>query len=322
MRNCKFIMPCPGMNFCRHLEERMESDAAHELIFGCDQYDLKPVVQKEIVNAIVNTGNDSDVYIVDFTGEYHILSHIIQCSVINAGHSYGTCLNPFDFVFYDFSVSVAQKAEFVISLLESLNEDGFHYSIFERMIISHCVFDIYQAASWDRCSYMNFLHSNQAPTIQDFCKSLEKMDVPKAHKINSVIKNHMNGILCKFSHFTNAIVSERFTVYDMVRHLCAFMVVLDHIQNRMIQNSCNGRKTFVYINPVNCILQSQPAVNLLSAFWKNAAQYHGICTGILYNTDVLDSYKYLKPVFENSGFVLTDRQTPQGFLCEVFNEKE
>lgn len=306
MKNCKFVMPCPGMNFCRHLEERMESDAANELIFGCSQYDLKPIVQKEILNAIVNTGNDSDVYIVDFTGECHILSHIIQCSVINVGHSHDICLNPFDLAFYDFSVSVAQKAEFVISLLESLNEDGVHYSSLEKMMISHCVFDIYQTAAQGRFCHMNFLHSHHAPTMQDLCKSLEGLDTPKAQKISSAIKRHMNGILCKFSHFTNAIVSERFTVYDMVQHPCAFMVALEHIQNRMIQNSCRGRRTFVYINPVNCILQNQTAISFLSAFWKNSSQYHGICTGILYDTDILGSRKYLKPVFDNSGFIILD----------------
>lgn len=151
------------------------------------------------------------------------------------------------------------------------------------------------------------------PVMSDFYELLEEQSEEEAAEIALSLELFVNGSLNIFNHQTNVDVDNRFTVYgirDLGTELSpiTMLVMLESIQSRILRNSKRGVGTWLYIDELHVLLNSEYSAKYLQQLWKKVRKMGGLCTGITQNIlDLLHSY-VATTMLANSEFVAILKQ--------------
>jgi hypothetical protein len=144
---------------------------------------------------------------------------------------------------------IAEKSEFMLGVLDQLSEDGINQR--HRSIVDRCVRILYQTA----------YRARKVPLMSDFYGVLKGQKEEEARELALVLEAFVEGSLNIFNHRTNVDMSNRFIVYgiqDLGAQLApvAMMVMMESIQAKIIENGRNGRATWLYIDEIHVLLNS------------------------------------------------------------------
>lgn len=214
---------------------------------------------------------------------------------------------------------IREKGEFMLGLCEQCMSENLNSR--QKSIIDRCV----------RKLYIGIIKSKKKkiPVMSDFYDILMHQPEEEAKDIALSLELFVNGSLDIFNHKTSVDVSNRFTVYgirDLGTELSpiAMLVMMESIQSRIIENGRKGIATWLYVDELHVLLNSEYSAKYLQQLWKKVRKQGGLCTGITQNVvDVLQSYT-ATTMLANSEFValLKQANTDSSKMAEVIGVSE
>lgn len=152
------------------------------------------------------------------------------------------------------------------------------------------------------------------PTFKDFYNLLSRQPEPEAEYLRVALEKYCIGSYDTFSYKTNVDTNNRFVVYD-IRDIKTGMqemgmqICLNDIWNRTITNLTRGKRTWIYIDELYVLTQSELSARMLMYMWKQFRKYGGIPTGITQNVEDLLTNRESRALINNSPFILMLNQS-------------
>lgn len=272
--------------------------------------------KREIVNVLMASPDD-EIYIIDPEGEYSPLAQSFGGTVVKIASGTTAYINPFDLNIDnsdDDGDPIRSKTEFITSLVETMIGGKWGLSPMEASIINRAVINIYDP-------YLTYLkrmglkHDPQkAPTLKDFYNEISNTPYPEAQNMALSLERYVKGTVDIFSHRSNINIENNFIVYNIKDIGPGLMesglqVAMDHIWNKMIENSYRHKRTWVYVDEIHLLLKSDKSAANLVNIWKRARKWNGIPTAITQNVEDLLKTEAARTLLNNSPFTLVLGQT-------------
>lgn len=272
----------------------------------------------------VYLGSDDEIIVVDPMNEYFDIAHIFHGAVVNMSIYADYYVNPLHVDVWNLDLNdsngqIREKGEFMLGLCEQSMGESLNAR--QKSIIDRCV----------RKLYINIAKSKEKfiPIMSDFYEILLNQPEEEAKDIALSLELFVNGSLSIFNHPTNVDINNRFTVYgirDLGAELfpLAMLVMMENIQNRIIENGKKGKATWLYIDEIHVLLNSEYSAKYLQQLWKKVRKQGGLCTGSTQNVvDLLENYT-ATTMLANSEFVAILRQanTDSASMADVIGVSE
>ncbi len=284
---------------------------------------------KTIIEQILLRYPEDEVCIIDPQNEYGELLNVFKGQKIVISTTSDTHINPFDLdLNYGLSEGgkndpIKSKAEYVIAFLESIvGANGLSGG--QKTIIDRCtklIFEDYEKS--------NYQDKSLLPTLPTFYKILKEQPEKEAKNLALIIERYVSGSLDIFSKSTNVNIQNRLICFDISElssslQTTGYLVVLDHIQNRLTANKQIGRYTWIFIDEVHILLANPYSAQYVAKFYKVGRKFLGMNTIITQNiADMLENEQGRK-ILSNSEFaiILKQKALDLPHICGIFDISE
>lgn len=284
---------------------------------------------KTIIEQILLRYPEDEVCIIDPQNEYGELLNVFKGQKIVISTTSDTHINPFDLdLNYGLSDGgkndpIKSKAEYVIAFLESIvGANGLSGG--QKTIIDRCtklIFEDYEKS--------NYQDKSLLPTLPTFYKILKEQPEKEAKNLALIIERYVSGSLDIFSKSTNVNIQNRLICFDISElssslQTTGYLVVLDHIQNRLTANKQIGRYTWIFIDEVHILLANPYSAQYVAKFYKVGRKFLGMNTIITQNiADMLENEQGRK-ILSNSEFaiILKQKALDLPHICGIFDISE
>ena len=123
--------------------------------------------------------------------------------------------------------------------VESIIDEG-SLSPIEKTIVDRCVRHIFE--DYEKSG---FTDESKQPLLKDFQEELNVQPEEEAKKMAKALERFVKGTQDIFSHPTNVDIHNRVVSFDISElpasiQTAGYLVVLDHIMNRLIKNRAKG----------------------------------------------------------------------------------
>lgn len=260
------------------------------------------IAKEEMVQVIL--GTDDDVIVIDPDREYHALFKALGGEVIRISPGSSNHINAMDFdAGYGEESSILEKTDFVVTLCEKMAKG---YRPKEAPIIDRCTRHLYE-------DYEERKYTGDAPTLRDLMALLRKQPEKEAKDIAVELERYTEGSLNTFAYQTNVNLNNRilcFDTKDLGDNLktVGLLTVLDAVINRMSRNQKLKKNTWLYIDEIYLLFESEYSLKFLKWLWKRVRKLGGLCTGITQNvTELLEISEACK-MLGNSEFLIMMNQ--------------
>lgn len=284
---------------------------------------------KTIIEQILLRYPEDEVCIIDPQNEYGELLNVFKGQKIVISTTSDTHINPFDLdLNYGLSDGgkndpIKSKAEYVIAFLESIvGANGLSGG--QKTIIDRCTKLIFE--DYERSNYQD---KSLLPTLPIFYKTLKEQPEVEAKNLALIIERYVSGSLDIFSKNTNVNIQNRLICFDISElssslQTTGYLVVLDHIQNRLTSNKQIGRYTWIFIDEVHILLANPYSAQYVAKFYKVGRKFLGMNTIITQNiADMLENEQGRK-ILSNSEFaiILKQKALDLPHICGIFDISE
>lgn len=259
--------------------------------------------KREIVNVLLNDAN-AEVLIIDPEREYTALAQGFGGEVIRISAGSNNYINPMDcsMDYSDDDEPLQLKAEFVLTICELLVGGKTGLTGGQRSIVS-------RACKLCYAPYFANPSKYDIPTLKDFYEIIKAQPEPEAQALALDLELYIEGTLSVFAHRTNVNTNKRFVVFDvrdLGKQLRTFgmIVVLDQIWNRVTQNRAIGKRTWIYIDEFQLLLNNEYSANYFFELWSRARKWGAIPTGITQNVETLLLSDLARRMLSNSDFIM------------------
>ena len=267
---------------------------------------------------------DDEIIVIDPMHEYFDIAETYGGTVVNMSTYTDHYVNPLEMDVWGLDLNdskgmIREKGEFMLGLCEQCIGDSLNSR--QKSIIDRCVRRLYLDIAKSREKYV--------PVMGDFYEILMEQPEEEAKDIALSLELFVNGSLNIFNHQTNVDMDNRFTVYG-IRDLGAelspitMLVMMEAIQGRIMENGQRGKATWLYIDELHVLLNSEYSAKYLQQLWKKVRKQGGLCTGITQNlADILQNYT-ATTMLANSEFValLKQANTDSARMAEVIGVSE
>lgn len=267
----------------------------------------------------------NEIFVIDPQAEYRPLCEQLGGQVIRIAPGSDTHINPFDMDINndgkDTDDPVTVKSNYICSICESAI--GGHYGLnpVQVSVIDRCVRILYEPYlehmdQLARSGSKVTCDKDKAPTFRDFYNLLAKQPEPEAQYIYLAIEKYCVGSYNTFAFKTNVETDNRFIVYDIrdigtgMREM-GMQVCLNDIWNRTIANKSRGVRTWVYIDELYVLTQSESCARFLMYIFKQIRKYGGAPTGITQNVEDLLANRESRGILNNCDFILMLNQSSE-----------
>ena len=262
--------------------------------------------KEEIAQIALST--EDDILILDVESEFGHLVEAFGGEVIRISATSDTHINALDMdrAYGDERNPIVSKSEFVLSLFEQLIGSGL-VTAKEKSILGRCTEQVYMP-------YVRNGYKGAVPTLKDFYRLLKMQPEPEAQGLALSSELFITGTLGTFAQPTNVDTKARIIAYD-IRELgeqlmpLGMLVTLDAIYNRVIQNSKNGRRTWIYCDEFYLLFKYEYSANFFYKLWKRIRKYNGLITGLTQNCDELLRSDTARLMLANSEFLILLNQS-------------
>ena len=129
-----------------------------------------------------------------------------------------------------------------------------------------------------------------------------------------------------FSRKTNVEIKNRFISFDISElpqsiQTTAYLVILEHIMNRLKRNKTLGKHTWIFIDEFHILLANQYSAEYIARIYKTGRKENAIPTIITQNiADVIKNEDGCK-ILSNSEFAMILKQKPLDLppICKIFD---
>ena len=300
-----------GQNASSHnliLYSRKTADNGNGWILGTPGSGKSFSAKREMSNVFLNT--DDDILIIDPEREYSPLVKAFGGEIVRIAPGSHFHLNPLDMdkQYADDEDPIVLKADFVLSLCETVIGGRYGLTPSQRTIIDRCVRLLYQ-------DYVQDFDKSKTPTLLQFQKVLESQPEREAREIALAFEIYTKGSLDVFAHQSNVDVDNRFVVYDIKDigsniKTMAYLIVLDAIWNRVIQNRRKGKRTWIYIDEVYILFEREESTNFIRQIFSRCRKWGGLITCITQNVEPILQNTIATSMLSNSAFIQLLNQAP------------
>lgn len=276
--------------------------------FGC---------KDEMEQIALNTGDD--ILVCDPEREYGFLrdfgGEIIRIAAGSDDH-----INAMDMVegYSDTKNPIAQKSQFIMSLLEQLDQSR-ELSSIDKSIIDRCTGDLYK----------NYRQGGPLPTLPALRELLLAQPEPEARDLALSLELFTEGSLNAFAYPTNANTQSRIIVYDILDlgeqlKTMGLLVITDAILNRVTENWKVGKRTHVYLDEFHVVYDNPYSSMFFTSAWRRFRKRNAFPTGITQNVEYLLDNASARSLLSNSEFVVMHNQaaSDREKLAALFNISE
>lgn len=271
-------------------------------------------IKLQIEQILLKYPND-EVIVIDPQGEYKPLIDVFKGQSIKISTNAGTYINPFDTdLNYGFSEDgsadpVKEKTEYIIAFCESLMGNGSLNGI-HKTIIDRCVRKIFEEFELSQ-----FKDKSLAPNLPKFYDELMQQPESDAKNLALTLERFVSGGMNIFAHDTNVDIKNRFVCFDIAElpssmQTTGYLVVLDHIMNRLAHNKSLGKNTWLFIDEFHILLSNQYSAEYIAKIYKVGRKFNAMNTIVTQNiADVLNNEQGRK-ILSNSEFAVILKQKP------------
>ena len=284
---------------------------------------------KMLIEQILLRYPEDEVCIIDPQNEYDELLKVFKGQTIKISTTSKTHINPFDLdLNYGLTDGgnnnpIKSKSEYIIAFLESIiGANGLSGG--QKTIIDRCTKLIFE--DYENSHYQD---KTLLPKLPDFYKKLKEQPEQEAQDLALILERYVTGSLDIFSKNTNIDIKNRLVGFDISElsqtlQKTGYLVVLDHIQNRLTLNKQIGRYTWIFIDEVHILLANPYSAEYVAKFYKVGRKFLGMNTIITQNiADMLENEQGRK-ILSNSEFavILKQKALDLPHICGIFNISE
>lgn len=321
-----------GTNFDTHnfiLYSRERDEDANGFILGLPGAG-KSFATKDLICQLLLRNSEDEVIVIDPEREYLQLAMSLQGQVVNIAEGSEDHINLFDISrFYGNDDAGSKMAASPLPLKVNFIQAAIH-------MMANIVTDEEMNVIDSVCSqiYQPYLdgETDEMPTLQTFYDALLAVRgamSDDAMHLRTIISRYVEGTVNVFNNPTNVDLRRRFVVFD-VRDLgstlkpLALLIILDHIWTRVTANRQQGRRTWLFIDELQLLLEDDYALSFFDEIWTRSRKWGLFCTGITQNVRRLLEIRKTRYMVENTHFLMLGRQTPQAaqLLGEVLRLSE
>lgn len=280
---------------------------------------------KTIIEQVMIRYPSDDVCVIDPNNEYGSLIDSFKGQKIVISTNSNTHINPFDLdLNYGLEESgkndpLKSKVEYIIAFLESIvGANGLSGG--QKTIIDRCcklIFEEYEKS--------HFSDKTKVPTLPIFYDALKSQSEQEAKDLALIIERYVSGSLDIFSKDTNIDIQNRLVCFDISElssslQSTGYLVLLDHLQNRLAANKKKQKYTWIFIDEMHILLTNPYSAQYIAKFYKVGRKFYAMNTVITQNiADVLENEQGRK-ILSNSEFAIILKQKPLDLphICSIF----
>lgn len=280
---------------------------------------------KTIIEQVMIRYPSDDVCVIDPNNEYGSLIDSFKGQKIVISTNSNTHINPFDLdLNYGLEESgkndpLKSKVEYIIAFLESIvGANGLSGG--QKTIIDRCcklIFEEYEKS--------HFSDKTKVPTLPIFYDALKSQPEQEAKDLALIIERYVSGSLDIFSKDTNIDIQNRLVCFDISElssslQSTGYLVLLDHLQNRLASNKKKQKYTWIFIDEMHILLTNPYSAQYIAKFYKVGRKFYAMNTVITQNiADVLENEQGRK-ILSNSEFAIILKQKPLDLphICSIF----
>ena len=217
-------------------------------------------------------------------GEYAPLINAFNGQTLNISTSTNTYINPFDSSLQyeqDNDEALNSKIEFSLAFIESIvSSNGLTGE--QKTLVDRCTKNIYE-------EYQLHGYSEEyEPDFIKFYEELLKQPEEEAKNLALVIERYVLGGMDIFAKKTNIEIKNRFISFDISDlprsiQTTGYLVVLEHIMNRLKRNKNLGKHTWIFIDEFHILLANQYSADYIAKIYKTGRKENAIPTIITQN---------------------------------------
>lgn len=284
---------------------------------------------KTLIEQILIRYHLDEICIIEPQDEYSSLLEVFGGQKIFISTTSDTHINPFDLSLnYGCSDTgksepVKSKVEYIIAFLESIVGAN-ALTGGQKTIIDRCtkiIFEDYEKS--------NFSDESLLPTLPDFYNMLLRQPEEEAKDLALILERYVKGSMDLFSKKTNIDIQNRLVSFDISKlsaslQTTGYLVVLDHIQNRLSKNKELGKYTWIFIDEFHILLANPYSAQYVANFYKTGRKLNALNTVISQQISHLLRSESGKDILSNSEFALILKQKPLDLpsICNIFNISE
>ncbi|MBS7335735.1 MAG: recombinase zinc beta ribbon domain-containing protein [Eubacteriales bacterium] len=262
---------------------------------------------------------DDDILVCDPEREYGFLREF-GAEIIHIAAGSDDHINAMDMVegYSDTKNPIAQKSQFIMSLLEQLDQTRELTSI-DKSIIDRCTGDVYR----------NYRNGGPLPTLPALREVLLTQPEPEARDLALSLELFTKGSLNAFAYPTNVNTQCRILVYDILDlgeqlKTMGLLVITDAILNRVTENWRAGRRTHVYLDEFHVVYENPYSSMFFTSAWRRFRKRNAFPTGITQNVEYLLDNTSARSMLSNSEFIVMHNQaaSDREKLAVLFNISE
>ena len=274
---------------------------------------------KTIIEQVLLRYPQDEICVIDAQGEYYPLIKAFNGQTLNISTNTNTHINPFDSSLQytkDSTEAIKEKSEFVLAFIESIVglTEG------QKTIVDRCTKNIYEEYQFHK------FDKRFQPDFKKFYYELLKQPEREAKNLSLVIERYVKGGMDIFANDTNIQIKNRFISFDISDlpnsiQTTGYLVVLEHIMNRLKRNKNLGKHTWIFVDEFHILLANQYSADYIAKIYKTGRKENAIPTVITQNiADVLKSEQGCK-ILSNSEFAMILKQKPLDLpaICKIFD---
>lgn len=283
---------------------------------------------KDYIEQLLLKYPEDEVVILDPQGEYKPIIDALDGETVKLSPNSDTYINPFDAdLNYGLDEDgkadpVKEKTEYILAFCQSLLSSTGEVALTgeERSIIDRCCGLIYADAEMHRFA------KEYMPNLDKFYNALLEQNEYDAKNLALTLERFVHGSLSIFSHDTNVKIKKRLISFDISAlpssmQTTGYLVILDHVMNRLAHNHSLGRNTWLFIDEFHILLANSYAASYVAKIYKVGRKFNAYNTIITQNiADVLNNEQGRK-MLSNSEFacILKQKALDLPNIQEIFD---
>lgn len=253
-------------------------------------------------------------------GEYYPLINAFRGQSLSISTNTNTYINPFDSSLQyekDDKEAIKNKSEFVLAFIESIFS---RLSEEQKTIVDRCtnnIYEEYQLHNFDK---------EYEPDFKKFYDELLKQPENEAKNLALVVERYVIGGMDIFSKKTNIEIKNRLIAFDISElppsiQTTGYLVVLEHIMNRLHRNKNIGKHTWIFIDEFHILLANRFSSEYITKIYKTGRKESAIPTIITQNIEDVIKNEDGRKILSNSEFAMILKQKPLDLspVCKIFD---
>ena len=264
---------------------------------------------KLLIEQVLLRYPQDEVCVIDPQGEYYPLIEAFGGQTLNISTNAHTHINPFDSSLQyikDDKEAIKEKSEFILAFIESI-VNGLTGE--QKTLIDRCTNNIYEEYQ------IHNYNKDYEPDFKKFYNELLKQPEEEAKNLALIIERYVVGGMDIFAKKTNIEIKNRFIAFDISQlpqsiQTTGYLVVLDHIVNRLHRNKELKKHTWIFIDEFHILLANKFSSEYITKIYKTGRKENAIPTIITQNiADVIRNEDGCK-ILSNSEFAMILKQKP------------